>query len=180
MLPIKEIDLALPKKGLIYEIGSGYGSISTNLGMYSSARKLIGIDIDKYKIEKAINLSVLKNVKFEYGDALNYVFLQCNGVILSDFLHHINYDQQVIILKKISQKIVKKGILIIKEIDRSDKVRMLMSRLWDFIFYPKDKIYYRTKEEIILILTKLGFSVKYKKTILWFPGSTCLFICQKK
>lgn len=180
MLPIKEIDLALPKKGLIYEIGSGYGSISKYLGKYSLARKIIGIDIDKFKIEKAINLSNLKNVKFEYGDALNYSFLRCNGVILSDFLHHINNNQQNIILKKISQKIVKKGILIIKEIDRSDRVRMLMSRFWDLIFYPKDKIYYRTKDEIILFLTKMGFTVIYKKTVLWFPGSTCLYICQKK
>lgn len=179
ILPLNDINESMPLSGLIYEIGSGYGTLSFELARYSSKRRVIGIDTDEQKINKAKKLFSTPNLTFIQSDANTLNFQKCVGVVMSDFLHHISYMQQQKLLTRLSKKIRKSEVLVIKEIDRADGWRKLMSRMWDLLFYPKDTICYLEIKELVEILEKLGFSVKVKRKIIWFPGSTYLFICQK-
>jgi 2-polyprenyl-3-methyl-5-hydroxy-6-metoxy-1,4-benzoquinol methylase len=179
ILPVDLIDAALPV-GTIYEIGSGYGVLGWKLAALNARRKIIAIDKDTQKIATANQRYKLANLSFASGDALTYPYKSCAGAILSDFLHHLPYGRQDILLKRVASKIKSKGVLVVKEIDRTDFVRMLLSRMWDFIFYPRDKIYYRNKSELVSLITKLGFKVTARRAVLWFPGSTVLYTCIKK
>ena len=99
---------------------------------------------------------------------------------MSDFLHHLSFENQERLLRKAVKKLDHGGMLILKEIDQNDGWRMVASRIWDFLLYPKESIYYRKKTELIELLFTLGMKVKHERVVAWFPGSTYLYICQKK
>ncbi len=179
MLPLKKIHDAFPMTGRIYEIGSGFGVIGLFLAELSNKRTIIEIDKDKKKLSLAKSQAKMKNILFEHGDALTYSYKPCQGAILSDFLHHLKYDEQVIVLKKISRKLATGGVLVVKEIDKNDGLLMHCSRIWDFVFYPNDKIYYRSVNDWKKVLRDLHLKVKVSREVRWFPGSTHLFICKK-
>lgn len=180
MLPLKQIDEALPTNGLIYEIGCGWGTLSAYMAITSPERRLIAIDVDKNKLDAAKKSYLTENLHFVYGDAMNFNYQPFAGIIFSDFLHHINYEQQEKLLKIISNKIKKTGIVVIKEIDNADGIRRFLSRLWDFLLYPKDNIFYRDKKDLSALLLRFGYKVKIQREVPWFPGSTYLFVCSKK
>lgn len=143
-------------------------------------RKVIGVDYDEAKIRIAMTKYQHPNLQFIQADAAKMTYQTFSGAVMSDFLHHVDFPTQEIILKNLQHKISKQGVLIIKEIDANDGIRKWLSRLWDLILYPKDKIYYRSHSDWKSLLTKLGFEAKAGREVAWFPGSTFLFICSKK
>jgi len=180
MLPLIKIDLALPTKGIIFDIGCGEGVVSNFLAERSLKRKLIGIDKDKEKIKIAKKYNkVGKRMKFIKGDIFTYHFSAMEGVIISDFLHHLEYNKQKILLQSIYKNLKINGICLIKEIDSSDRCRAKLSYWWDSFFYPKDRINYWQGTELAGYLETLGFQVKKVTAAKLFPGSINLFICQK-
>jgi len=180
MLPVKKINQTLSKSGLIYEVGSGHGSLAYELAKNFPRRQVVGIDIDQAKIAIAKNLFVNSNLTFRVDDAKTFSYLHCDGVVLSDFLHHLKLNDQVAVLKQAINKLNKQGYLLVKEIDLHDSWRMRLSRLWDWLLYPRDQIYYRSKSDWVKLLHQLGLEVKVTREVVWFPGSTYLYICQKK
>src|SRR3989344_6060006 len=131
MMPLLEIDRALPENGKIYDFGCGEGVVSRFLAK-NSKRNIIGVDINGKRLDKNIS----KNLR-------------------------------------------PGGILVIKEIDTGENLRSKLSRFWDFVFYPKEKIYFTSAKELSSKLENLGFSVIIKRLAYFFPGSTTLFICKK-
>lgn len=180
ILPITAINNFLPSTGIVYEIGSGYGVLAQELGIMYEKRIIIGLDINATKIATAQKKFGSNRLKFKIADALTFNYKLCAGVVMSDFLHHIPYNSQIILLKKIEKVLKKNGVLVIKEIDKQDSWRSKFSRLWDFLLYPNDTIYYRSKTQWINLLRSLGYSVTTTRETIWFPGSTHLFICRKK
>lgn len=179
IVPFGEIEMHFPKVGKIIELGCGEGVISTYLALGSKKRTVIGIDTDKNKIDLAnASTKQLRNISFEQSDALEGI-RQSDGILLSDFLHHLPRQRQDMLLGEIYKSIKSGGVLIIKEIDLNDFVRSKVSRIFDYIFYPKDKITFLKADSLSKKLTKLGFKVTVKKEKKLFPGSTTLFICKK-
>lgn len=179
MLPLPKIDTALPRTGNIYEIGCGKGIIASYVSLGSQERQVTGIDTDQKKIKLSQLEHTQPNLKFKLADALNFTYPRLDGVVMSDFLHHIDYKLQEKLLKILSSKMEKGAIIVIKEVDAKDGMLTWCSRFWDFIFYPHDSIYYRTKSEWVHLLSTLGYRVKVSREVHWFPGSTHLFICEK-
>lgn len=174
MLPLKLIDQEMPKKGTIVDLGCGEGIIAKYLANNKN-RKIIGVDLDKKRL---VN-SNQKNLSFKYADIRNFKFSNIDAVVISDVLHHMDFDDQKKVLKNISVGLKKKGLLIIKEIDTQEFIRGKLSRFWDFVFYPKDKIYFNNAKKLTKKLGSLGFQVTIKRPVRFFPGSTTLFICRK-
>lgn len=177
MLPLKQINLAIPEDGLVYEIGCGMGVISTYLAQMSE-RQVVGIDLTLAKLKRDKNF--IPNVSFIKADAITYSYKQHKGAVLSDFLHHLDFEAQKKLLENVSTHMSKKGVLVIKEIDKADGWRRWASRVWDLLFYPHDFIYYRTKSEWLKLLSELGYLVRVQREVPWFPGSTFLFVATKK
>ena len=174
ILPLVLIDKNLPKQGTIIDLGCGQGTIAKYLANRKD-RKVIGIDSNKNRLPQ----STQKNLSFVHGDILYFKFKNPDGIVLSDVLHHNDFKYQSKILKKISKNLKKGGVLIIKEIDTGEILRSIISRLWDFLLYPKDKIYFSNCKDLAEKLTALGFKVAISRPIRLFPGSTTLFIAKK-
>ncbi len=175
MLPIKQTNKALPAKGKIIDLGCGQG-ITAGFLARGKARTVIGVDLNKNRLAK----SKLKNLKFVHGDIRTYNTKGASGILISDVLHHLSFNDQDAILKNITKNSDKGLVLVIKEIDSKEFVRSKLSRLWDLLFYPKDKIYYQDSSRLTDKLKKMGFTVEVLRTIRFFPGSTTLYICRKK
>ena len=136
---------------------------------------VIGIDLD----EKRLKESVRKNLRFKVGDIRKFKLDKTDGVIISDVLHHVSFEDQKSILKNIAKSLKKGSVLVIKEIDTGEFIRSKLSRFWDFVFYPGDKIYFNDAKILKKSLESLGFTVSIKRPTRLFPGSTTLFICKK-
>lgn len=174
ILPLVEIDKNLPAHGTIYDLGCGQGVIAEYLAKKKN-RLVIGVDIDN----KRIPANQMKNLSFINKDIRKFNINKADGVVLSDVLHHLNKIEQTKILYKVFKGLKKSGVLIIKEIDTKEFVRSRLSRLWDLILYPKDKIEFRNSDQLISELQKIGFKVKISRPTRLFPGSTTLFVCTK-
>lgn len=181
MLPLYDIDRAMPSSGIIVDIGCGIGPLSIFLASSSKKRNVIGWDIDKMRVEGAKkNAQKMSNIKFETKNALDISIIKgVSGIVASDVFHHINFVHQEELIKKISKTLNKNGVLVVKEVDKDQKIRALFSLLWDRIFYPNDISYFRTKSDWIALFKENGLLVDTKKTMWWFPGSQNLFICKK-
>ena len=175
MLPLSLIDDSLPKQGVILELGCGEGVIAQFLAR-STKRHLTGMDINKKRLPKTKN----KNLKFICADLTNKSLKLpvADGVVISDVLHHINTNEQKILISKIATSLKKDGVFVIKEIDKEEKIRSALSRFWDFILYPKDQIYYWNAKDLKKYLESLKFTIEIKRTNRFFPGSTTLFFCK--
>jgi len=174
IVPLKKIDDLLPVKGKIIDLGCGQGLIAKKLSQ-KKTRMIIGIDQDNSRLPK----SDKKNLQFISHDIRTYPINNANGIILSDVLHHMNFIDQKKLLSSFRASLGKNGVLLIKEIDTEEFIRSKLSRFWDFIFYPSDKIYYWSSKKLQSFLKESGFSVQIERASRLFPGSTTLFICKK-
>ena len=175
ILPIDEIDRAIPNSGKVIDFGCGQGLISYFLSL-KPRRQVTGIDANKKRLPKYSQ----KNLAFKNADITKLSLEKMNGAVLSDVLHHISLKDQHKLLEKIYKNLNINGVLVIKEIDTGEFVRSHLSRLWDFVLYPKDKIAFTNSYNLQKILTNLGFKVRISRPCRYFPGSTTLYVCIKK
>lgn len=180
VVPFNEIGEIIPKKGKIIDLGCGNGPLTAYLSLFYPNRSVTGWDINGMRLLDGIKLSKnLKNLIFEKKDAIEDEIPMSDAILTSDFLHHVPYAAQETIIRKIYKSLKSDGIFLIKEVDTQDIPRYWGSFIFDHFFYPKDIIYFRSKSDWLNLLKKNKFKVLVKRTLLWFPASTCLFICKK-
>lgn len=175
ILPIEEIDKAIPKKGTVIDFGCGQGQIAFILSNQPE-RIVVGIDANNKRLPKYTR----KNLVFKKADITKLAISKISGAVLSDVLHHLSLTDQSVLVKKICKNLENNGVLVIKEIDANEFIRSHLSRLWDFILYPQDKITFTNSDYLIKTLDKIGFKVDILRPCRYFPGSTTLYICTKK
>lgn len=179
IFPFKQMEKYLPDKGEIVDIGCGEGVFSIYLSLKSKKREVYGIDTDKKRIDLAQKAAIgITNLKFLVANALVWE-KNVAAIAVSDVFHHFSLTDQEKFLKKTYSLLNKSGCLIIKEINKNDIFRAKLSRLWDLILYPKDKINYWATNDLVKKLKKLGFKVIVKRASFFFPGSTVIYICSK-
>lgn len=180
IVPFSQIESYLPKRGTIVDIGCGEGVMATFTALESKKRKVIGLDINKNKIRLAKSIGrKISNLKFKKGNVLTDDLPSADGFILSDFLHHLPASDHHILLKRIFESLKKDGVIIIKEIDLQDGARAMVSRFFDFVFYPFQKVDFINSDILKNFLTTIGARTSIIKVKKWFPGSTTLFIIKK-
>lgn len=118
-------DKHVPQTGRIYDLGCGYGTMTSMLKMRSPERQILGVDYDEEKIATAANTQLNSDLQipFETGDALAYTLKNADCIILSDMLHYFLPEQQNILLEKCYQSLNDKGQLIIRDGDASIEKR---------------------------------------------------------
>ncbi len=110
----------LPKNGRIYDLGCGYGFLSNILSWTAPDRQVIGIDYDKDKIEIAANnylrnSSNSVNPNFTHLDLKEVDLEKSKGIILTDVLHYLIPEEQVMLLDKCYRSLENEGVLIVRD-----------------------------------------------------------------
>lgn len=179
LLPLGMIDRNLPKEGTIFDLGCGQGIIATALAEVP-ARTVIGVDIDAARIRQAQDTNAKPNLSFREGSATEIDLGSADGVIMSDALHHVvPVSSHIDLFTNVYKSLRPGGVFIIKEVDRSERIRAALSRLWDKLLYPKDIVFYYNYKDMIRILENVGFEVKMSREIRIFPGSTTVYVGRK-
>lgn len=160
----QKIEQLLPLEGKILDLGSGFGLLSNYLLISSPERNIIGIDNNLKRTKVAQRTTrERKNVNFIFRDIkeIEKGELRFDSVVMTDFLHHLNYHKQEELLEKISQSLKKRGCLIIGEVMEKPRWKYFFSYLADLVLYPfSPKCFYRTTAEMERLLKKLGFKVE--------------------
>ncbi|MBD3164465.1 methyltransferase domain-containing protein [Candidatus Woesearchaeota archaeon] len=178
--PFSELDSRIPKKCRLLDIGCGYGVYSIYFALKSERRTISGIDKNPKKINYADKISKgCRNVNFNVLDLdKNYALPEADVYLINDVLHHINNMSKEILLKKISDKMKKNNILLIKEMHSGSKIKFFLNCINDKIMTFNKKLYFIEKERLLSSFKKLGLKVRhYKLNNYIFPH--IIYICKK-
>ncbi|MFI3332223.1 MAG: 1-acyl-sn-glycerol-3-phosphate acyltransferase [Rikenellaceae bacterium] len=117
-------DRLLPRKGLIVDLGCGYGAMSYMLSMLSEQRHILGVDYDEQKIALAQH-SFLRSdrIEFRCGDIRHVELPQAAAFVISDVLHYIAPDEQRALIERCLEQLTQGGVVVIKDGDSSLKER---------------------------------------------------------
>src|SRR3990167_9711685 len=167
ILPYKKLDSLIPGKGTIVDIGCGNGGFSNYISLFSSKRKVFGIDLSKKRIESAKkSIGKRKNVKFVLGDVTKIKQPKADCYLVIDVLHHIDFKNQEKLLKFLAKKMSKNSMLIVKEVDPSNRIPFLFGHFIEKTLYPNEKIYARSRRDWQEFFRSLGLNIKV------IPGSS--------
>ena len=157
--PYQRLEELVPKKGLVIDLGCGYGIFANYLGLTGPQREVLGMDLDANKLKFADR--GVKNTRFLRQDITQAKLKKARVIVLIHVLHHLSsFQEQEKLLIELKKKLTKDGELIIAEVDRKPVIKYWLGCLADKIMYPGDKIYYRFPQEFERLFKKLGFQVK--------------------
>ena len=185
LLPFKCIEPYLPKKGLIIDLGSGYGSYDIYFALREPKRKIIGLELIKSRVKIAKQASKgIRNVKFKSQDFTKDSKIKyADAICMFDLLHHIPYPTQGALLRECFKKLKKNGLLIIKDIAEKPRWKFLYNYLHDKIMTKNDSLYFLKMGELMQKLNDAKFKVVQgpiaMKTYPLNPIPHCIIICKK-
>ena len=124
LCPFEKIENKIPKKARVLDIGCGYGLLTNLIAINSEKREVSGIDLSNKRISIAKkSVGNRNNINFELKNCSEINLKNYDVVIMSDFLHHINYEKQEKLIKDIYKDLNKGGLLIIQDVDKKTSIK---------------------------------------------------------
>ena len=190
ILPISKIEKYVPE-GDILDVGCGYGITSIYFALKNNKRDVTGSELQKKRVRTANKASRnIDNVSFEarnliesnknaqtkFGTLKNKFFKGYDAIIAIDLLHHISNKEKDIFIKECKKRLKKKGLLIIKDIDKKPFHKYLWNYVHDLLM-TKDKLYFYSLKQMKSLIEKNEFKIiKIKKLRnIFYPH--VLFVC---
>lgn len=170
-----------PRKGLIVDVGCGYGVLANYFSLNLPDAQIIGVDINSKRIAAASKtIGKRGNIKFLAQDIVKWDWPKCTGITMTAFLHHISPANQMLMLDIAYQNLEREGVLLITEVvpDAKPVYRYWAGYLADALLYPFNKTYFRTSEDWFSILHNLNFNVEIARSQSRFLAGV-LYICRK-
>ena len=168
-----------PRKGVIVDVGGGYGVLANYFSLNLPDTQIIGVDINSKRIAAASKtIGKRENIEFLAQDIVKWDWPKCTGITMTAFLHHISPANQKLVLDIAYQNLERDGVLLVTEVvpDAKPVYRYWASYLSDAILYPFNKIYFRTSESWHSILHSLNFKAKHYRScghmLVWPHRST--------
>jgi len=180
LCPFEQIEKYIPKEGRVIDIGCGYGLLANFLTLKSNRRDVTGIDLSGKRISAAQKTTGDRNkIRFKLVNVLDLRLGKYCAMVMSDFLHHINYKAQEELLARCYQKIPSGGLLIIEEVDNRPLWKYWFNTTVDKILNIGEGIFFRNQREFRELLERIGFKVSVENAHKGLPLSDILFICKK-
>jgi len=160
----------LPEKGLISDIGCGYGFMAYMLQLMAPGRRIIGYDHDPDKIDTAQNNN-LNNKKTEFIQTDITVLEPENSdaFLLADVLHYLPAEEQEKLITACSGKLNAGGVIIIRDADADMQRKHRGTKLTEFMSTRTgfnrtraggNKLYFMPKRFYLGIFEKLGLEIE--------------------
>jgi 1-acyl-sn-glycerol-3-phosphate acyltransferase len=123
----------LPVTGSILDLGCGYGFLCYMLQFLSPERRITGVDYDEEKIEVADH-GYLKTERLTFfcADVTRYPLEKYDGIVISDVLHYLPYQEQEMLLGRAIDALNPGGILLVREGNSDLKERHKGTQLTEF------------------------------------------------
>ena len=177
--PFRRVESAVPKSGVVVDIGCGHGVFANLLAVRSGARHVIGCDIDAARINVArSSVGGRNNIYFSVSNDVA-TLPSCDAVTLLDVLHHVAPDVRLRLLQEVFQKLSPGGELVIKDIDKAPRFKYLWNYLHDCVMTQGKPCYYLGKLEMRRLLEEIGFVVVPEPLETHGPYPHILYRCTK-
>ncbi|MBI3881400.1 MAG: 1-acyl-sn-glycerol-3-phosphate acyltransferase, partial [Verrucomicrobia bacterium] len=158
------LDAAVPRAGVILDLGCGYGLATHWLAHCTDARTFLGVDYDEEKIRVAkCTAPEHSRVRFEQQDILNWEFPPCDAVLLLDVLHYWTPDKQQLILDKVRRALRPGGKLILRDGARAESEAHERVHRWEIfatrfgLNRTQEGLHFLTLAELETALQRAGF-----------------------
>lgn len=179
------IEALLPKTGTIIDLGSGYGIFSNYTAAKSPNRQVLAAEFDKGKAEiakTAAKMGRINNIVFDNKDITKIPIKKASAIVVMHVLHHLkSYEEQEKLIKDCVNKLNSGGILLIDEVDKRYTFRYFLAVVTDNLLYLGDSFYYRSKKNMLSMLSKFPLTVEVKNVSNFLmPYPELVYICKKK
>ncbi len=158
------LDKAVPREGLVLDLGCGYGIATHWLSCFTDGRSFLGVDYDEDKIRVAQRAAgEHPRIRFETGNILETEFPPCDTILLLDVLHYWTPDKQQMILTKARKALRPGGRLVLRDGARAESDAHRRVHRWELfatrIGHNKtvEGLHFQTLEEIETALRQAGF-----------------------
>lgn len=182
LVPLSLISERLAKDAIVLDLGCGEGILTNSLAERRPDCRFIGIDLDASRLALA-QRHARPNSVFHVGDifALDLPD-KADAAILNDVVHHHEFAKQGVLLHKVLSNLKPGGLLILKEVDRNDRLDLKATTFFDSRLYPDDTLCFRTLDDWKSLLHRLGVT---SIDDAWFPhpwpaSRTLLFVTRPK
>jgi len=181
IIPFDFIEKYVPKKGVIVDVGCGFGIFANYLASKSENRTVIGIDLNEKRILLAKKIySNIMNLKFFCDDITDSKIPKADIVTGIDVLHHIpTLELQTKLLKSCFSILSENGKLILKEVDTKPLWKYWWNKIHDYLMTKGEPVLYHDKTTIKNLLEKIGFVLEEIIVIKKYPYAHILFISKK-
>ncbi len=175
----------IPTKGLIYDLGSGYGIFSVYLALQCPERRIVAVDFSERRSAsgvRAVKALGLDNITFLREDIFKIDLQPADGVILNDVLHHLHsWERQKELLAGVCAALRPGGQLTIVDVAPRPFWKFALGWLVDHVLYFGDHIAYPQPEELKAFLEAHGvFDLSVTPIDSGRPYSNVLFIATKR
>lgn len=174
--PFAELELEVPLAGDILEIGCGHGVFSTYLAITSTARRVLGVDIDADKI--ALASRVIEglepgegHVRFETlpSGTVPRIDGGWRSIVFADVLYLLGRERREALLADCVDALAPGGLLVIKEVDTRPLLKAKLAQFQELIATKVLRITdghtleFSSSEELVAVLADLGLSTMAKR-----------------
>lgn len=179
-----KIESLIPKNGTIVDLGSGIGIFTNYLAVTGPKRRIIGFERNRGSVSRArwaCGRGNIPNVRYIVADVTKVRLPKADVVCIMHVLHHLrSIEAQEALLHKCVRTLRTGGTLFIDEIEKKLSIRYMLAYLVDSLLCPGETFYYRTKLDMVELLTRLGLSVSIQDASGPFtPYPTLVYLCKK-
>ena len=158
------MDLLLPAKGRILDVGCGFGLWTAYFGQVAPERQILGVDRSEKRVEMArqVVARVGVHASFQAADIREaHTEGLFDAAYVLDVLHHIPRADQKSVLLKLRELLAPGGVLLIKDITTEPWYGLKFTEILDRVMVGFDEeLAYRHHREWQTLLEEMGFSVR--------------------
>jgi 2-polyprenyl-3-methyl-5-hydroxy-6-metoxy-1,4-benzoquinol methylase len=181
LCPFEAVESHVPRKGRILDFGCGYGMLSNFLALKSPDRQVLGIDLNRARIEVARRSAKgHPEVCFQLGDVRDFQGIPFDAVVMTDVLHHIDDASVRALLRIIHVCLSDQGTLVVLDVDRSPIRKFYTTYLIDRFLNLNRSLHYRSRDLLMRLLDETGIRVHQALPAdRGLPLSDVIYLCRK-
>lgn len=173
--PFPSVERAVPLDGRVLEIGCGHGVLSLYLALCSPRRRVVGVDIDRDKLDLARRAAAAladlvapdpaPSVTFEHADGGRVPAGPWDAIVIADVLYLLDVDTRHALLDAAVSTLAPGGSLVLKETDRRPRWKRTFTVAQELLatqvlrITEGDTVDFERPEEVVARLRARGLEV---------------------
>jgi 2-polyprenyl-3-methyl-5-hydroxy-6-metoxy-1,4-benzoquinol methylase len=185
--PLIPIEPHIPRRGRVLDLGCGNGLFAAILKRSSPEREIIGLDLDKGKIDQAKTIfQGWAGMDFRVGDVVASDYPRADIITIIDVLYLIPFEAQETILAQCRDALPPGGVLAVKDMDTRPRWKYIWNILEETLavkiigFTLGHRFYFQGRREFAERLNHYEFDVEIVPLHkgYWYPH--ILYLARKR